>query len=75
MKLDLEEIERKAVASKRKAFGQRVMIPADHALALTARIRELELMVCRCGNAFAEQGKPPSPFELIALLEKGAVLL
>jgi hypothetical protein len=83
-RVDLSDLERRARASKRKAFGQRVMIPADNALALIARIRELEAGLTAAADSVASsyedqrcRGEPETCAEAEgyrALVAKGAVL-
>ena len=43
----------------------------DGVLALIARIRDLEAGLLQCGQVFAGQRRPPSPAELIELIERG----
>ena len=88
MKIDLDELARRghaaALALRSAGDDGSQMLDAQTAgfltnsppvtLALVARIRELEIALCECGHVFAGMRAPPGPLQLIALLEKGAVL-
>jgi hypothetical protein len=75
--IDLDELERRARGSTLplRNEGDGVLFASPKVvLALIARIREMEIVLLRCGQAFAGFEQPPTPQELIVLLEKGAVL-
>jgi hypothetical protein len=73
-KIDLEELERNAREWSQEDADWYPGYGPRFTLALIARIRDLESGLLQCGQTFAGQRKPPSPAELIELIERGAAL-